>query len=90
MLERPLPTYNFKFLSQYDIDRLDIMNIEEDSDTGYILVVDLEVPDENHDLYDQFPLCPENVLIDPDHVSEYTKTWPLHVISTCDQRGSCV
>ena len=49
------------------------MNIEEDSDTGYILVVDLEVPDENHDLYDQFPLCPENVLIDPDHVSEYTK-----------------
>lgn len=80
MLERPLPTFNFRFLSEFEIERIDIMNIPEDSDTGYIFLVDIEIPDEKHSLYDQFPMCPENVLIDPNQVSEYTK----QLAASCD------
>ena len=73
MLERALPTYGFKWMSQFEIERLDIMNIPDDSDTGYILVVDMEIPEDKHDHYDQYPMMPENMIIGEEHVSEYTK-----------------
>ena len=68
-----LPTHGFKWLTWIEKDSLDVMNIADDSDTGYILVVGLEIPVEHHKLYDQFPLCPENVVIGEEHVSPYTR-----------------
>ena len=73
MADFRLPTHGFKWLTQNEMDNFDVMNIADDSDTGYILVVDLEIPVEHHDLYDQFPLCPENVVIGEEHVSPYTR-----------------
>ena len=73
MADFRLPTYGFKWLSQFEIERFDVMGIAADSDTGYILVCDLEYPDELHDMHDPFPLCPENVIIGEEDVSQYTK-----------------
>ena len=60
MLERPLTTYGFKWLSQYEIERLDIKRIPDDWDMGYKLVVDMEIPEDKYDYYDQCPMMPEN------------------------------
>ena len=73
MLERPLPTYGFKWLSEYEIERLDVMSIPDDSDTGYILIVDMEIPENMHDHYDQYAMMPENIIVGEEHASGYTK-----------------
>lgn len=73
MSEFLLPTYGFRWLSDFEIDRLEIMTIPADSDTGYILVCDIEYPDHLHDLHDAFPMCPENILVGEEDVSQYTK-----------------
>ena len=49
------------------------MDIPADSDTGYILVCDLECPEDKHDKFDAFPLCPENITVGVDNVSPYTR-----------------
>lgn len=73
MAEYPLPTYGFRWLSDFEIDPLDIMAVPADSDTGYIPVCDIEYPDGLHDIHDAYPMCPENIVIGEEDVSPYTK-----------------
>ncbi|MEW8542131.1 MAG: hypothetical protein AB2693_01235 [Candidatus Thiodiazotropha sp.] len=73
MADFPLPTYGFKWLTKTEIDNFNLSGIAADSDTGYILVCDLECPEEIHDKFDAFPMCPENVTVGVDDVSPYTK-----------------
>ncbi|XP_045187034.2 uncharacterized protein LOC123544936 [Mercenaria mercenaria] len=72
MIDYPLPIYGFRYLTEFDIDRLNIMDIPKDSDKGYIFVVDLEYPEELHDRDDGYPMCPENAVITKDMLSPYT------------------
>jgi hypothetical protein len=39
-----------------------ISNIKDDSETGFIFNVDLDVPEELHDYFNDYPLAPENTL----------------------------
>ena len=41
-MSQPLPTGNFRFLSDQEIHDIDILNVPDDHPTGYILEVDLE------------------------------------------------
>lgn len=53
-----LPINNFEWLNDLD---LNVMNIADDSDIGYILEVDLvDYPDHLHDAHSDLPYCPEN------------------------------
>ena len=52
-----LPYKGFKWLK--NIDKFDIMWINDKSSIGYILEVGLEYPDELHELHNDFPLAPE-------------------------------
>lgn len=55
-----LPIRNFEWCTeQFDVDK--ILNIADDSETGYIFEVDLEYPDNIHDLHSDFPFCPEHL-----------------------------
>lgn len=57
-----LPTGNFKWLSRKKVEQFDVDNVDTDS-TGYILEVDLDYPEELHDLHDEYPLAPERLKI---------------------------
>lgn len=46
-----LPTGSFKWMSEKQIDKLDLTKYQEDSKKGLILEVDLEYPEELHDLH---------------------------------------
>ena len=47
------------------------MSIDEKSDTGYFLEVDLEYPDELHELHNDYPLAPEKLTVSSDILSKY-------------------
>ena len=57
-----LPTYGFKWLTGGEMEKLynnQILQIWEQ--TPCILEVDIDYPDELHDLHNDYPLCPEKV-----------------------------
>ena len=61
----------FKWLK--NVDEFDVMSISEKSPKGYFLEVDLEYPDELHELHNDYPLAPENLAVSSDMLSNYCK-----------------
>ena len=66
-----LPYEKFEWLE--NIDELDVMPINEKSGIGYFLEVDLEYPDELHELHNDYLLVPEKLAISSDMLSKYCK-----------------
>ena len=66
-----LPYEKFEWLE--NIDEFDVNPINEKSDTGYFLEVDLEYPDELHELHNDYPLAPEKLAVSSDMLSKYCK-----------------
>ena len=66
-----LPTGGFKWMTENQINNLDLAKYKEDSKKGLILEVDLEYPKELHDLHNDYPLGPEKVCVTKDMLSEY-------------------
>ena len=58
-----LPYNEFKWLNKKEFSRLCLNSISENSFIGYILEVDLEYPDELHNLHNDCPLTPEKLEI---------------------------
>ena len=56
-----LPYAGFKWLK--NVDEFDMMSIIEKSLTGYFLEVDVEYPDELHELHNDYPLAPEKIAV---------------------------
>ena len=65
-----LPHSCFKWLSDKEINKFDI-NISENSQTGYILELDLKYFKKLHDMHSDYPLCPEKVEVNSDILSDY-------------------
>ena len=63
---QPLPTHDFKW-----VEPLDVFQVSDDSETGYILEVDLDYPAHLHDKHSDYPLAPERKVITPDMLSPY-------------------
>ena len=55
-----------------NVDRFDVNSINEKSEIGYFLEVDLEYPDELHELHNDYPLAPEKLVV-TNIVSKYYK-----------------
>ena len=66
-----LPYREFKWLK--NVVELDVMSINEKSDVGYILKVDLKYPDKLHELHNDYPLAPEKLAVTNDMLSKYCK-----------------
>ena len=66
-----LPYGEFEWLE--NVDEFDVNSINEKSEIGYFLEVDLEYPDELHELHNDYPLAPEKLAISYDMLSDYCK-----------------
>ena len=66
-----LPYEQFEWLE--NIDGFDVNSINEKSEIGYFLGVDLEYPDELHELHNDYPLAPEKLVVTNDMLSKYCK-----------------
>ena len=68
-----LPTGDFKWMTEKQINDIDLAKYKEDSDKGIILEVDLEYPKELHKLHNDYPLAPEKIKVTNDMLSDYSK-----------------
>ncbi len=68
-MRKYLPVDGFEWA---DVD-VDVMQVADDADVGYILEVDLEYPDHLHDTHNVYPLAPEKMTITPDMLSPFQK-----------------
>ena len=68
-----LPTGNFKWMTETQINKINLATYKEDSKKGLILEVDLEYPRELHDLHNDYPLGPEKVKVTENMLSNYCK-----------------
>lgn len=65
-MSRPLPYAEFRWLERNEIESLDVRNISDDSDKGYILEVDLRYPERLHDSHSDYALAPERKRVNSD------------------------
>ncbi|KAJ8918650.1 hypothetical protein NQ315_013156 [Exocentrus adspersus] len=56
-----LPYGEFEFLEANEIENLDIMNIPDNAEVGYIFDCDLEYPTYLHQLHSDLPLAPQHM-----------------------------
>ena len=71
-MSQHLPIGNFKWMTDKEIDRVALGKYKEDSKRE-LLEVDLEYPQELHDLHFDYPLCPEKIKLPKDMLSRYCK-----------------
>ena len=64
-----LPCGRFKWSK--NIDKFDIISISEKSPIGYFLEVDLEYPDELHELHNDYTLTPERLAVSSNMLPKY-------------------
>ena len=67
-----LPYGEFEWVK--NVGELDIMSINEKSDVGYILEVDLKYPKGLHKLHNDYPLASEKLAVTNDILSNYCKS----------------
>ena len=75
-MSQPLPYAGFKWLSQTQLKQFTpkyISKFNPNSDLGFVLEVDLEYPEKLHDLHDDYPLAPENMVVPHEWFSEYQR-----------------
>ena len=69
-----LPTGGFIWLTEKEINKIDLAKYTEDSKKGVILEVHLEYPQELHDLHNDYPLAPEKMKVTKGMLSPYCES----------------
>jgi len=82
-MSQHLPTGNFGWLTEQEVEYLDVRNIPDEEGEGYILEVDLEYSKEFHSLHNDYPLAPEQVKVSADILSPYS----LQLIDDLDMQN---
>ena len=65
-----LPTGGFKWLNEEEVD---LSKFDDESEKGLILEVDLEYPEELHNLHNDYPLAAEKIKVTEDMLSPYCR-----------------
>ena len=72
-MSEPMPQADFTWCTRQQLDALRVQDIVVNSDTGYILEVDLDYPAELHDQHSDYPLAPEQRTVTLDEMSPHTQ-----------------
>ena len=68
-----LPTGNFKWMTDKEISKIDLGKHTADGKKGLIREVDLEYPQELHDIHNDYPVAPEKVKVSNNMFLAYCK-----------------
>ena len=68
-----LPTGNFKWMTDKEVSKIDLGKYKADVKKELILEVDLEYPQELHDIHNDYPVAPEKVKVSNNMLSPYCK-----------------
>jgi hypothetical protein len=68
----PLPVSGFAWMTEDELQQFDLTAQLEDQPEGYVLEVDMEYPEELHDLHSSCPVAPGPLVITNDHISPYS------------------
>ena len=68
-----LPTGNFRWITDKEINKVDLGRYKTNGRKGLILGVDLEYPRELHDLHNDYPAAPGKVKVSKNMLSRYCK-----------------
>ena len=68
-----LPTGNFRWMTDKEISKIDLAKYKENGKKGLILEVDLEYPQELHDIHNDYPVAPEKLKVSNNVLSGYCK-----------------
>ena len=72
-MSQHLPTGDFKWMTE-EIEKINLSKYTDDYKKGMILEVDLEHPQELHDLHNDYPLASERIKVTKEMLSNYCKT----------------
>ena len=72
-MSQHLPTGNFKWMTDKEISKIDLGKYKADGKKGLILEVDLEYPQELHDIHNDYPVALEKVKVSNNMLSAYCK-----------------
>lgn len=68
---RPLPEGDYKWLTQVQVDNFDVWNVPRQSHYGYVLEVDVIIPDHLHDMFCDFTPLADHMQPEPDHWTSF-------------------
>ena len=71
-----LPTGNFRWMTDKEIKKIDLGKYKADGKKGLIVEVDLEYPQELHDMHNDYPVAPEKIKVLNDMLSVTAKRLP--------------
>ena len=66
-----LPNGGFRWMTEKQINKINLSKYSENSKKGLILEVDLAYPKKLHDLHNDYPLAPEKVKVTKNMLSDY-------------------
>jgi hypothetical protein len=72
-MSQALPVDGFRWLEDQETESLNVLEISDNNEKGYMLEVNLDYPPELHDLHNEYPLAPEKVKVAEDMLSPYAK-----------------
>lgn len=68
-----LPTGAFKWMSQKKMEKINLATCAADREKGMIIEVDLEYPQELHELHNDYPVAAEKLKVNKEMLSPYCK-----------------
>ena len=79
-----LPTDNFKWMSDKEISKIDLGKYKSDGKNGLILEVNLEYPQELHDMHNDYLVCPERLRYQSICYQPIARRLPKNITSQLD------